>query len=63
MSEDQIEQEEFAYCPAHIQLISSHDRLCSKVDWIIKLMLANLFSVVLTLVTMVGGLLYYIAKG
>ena len=59
----ETQQEEFEYCPAHKQLISSHDRLCSKVDWIIKLMLANLFSVVLTLVTMVGGLLYYIAKG
>ena len=63
MSGDQTEQEEFVYCPAHVQLISSHDRLCDKVDWIIKLMLANLFSVVLTLVTVIGGLLYYIARG
>ena len=57
------QEDEFTYCPAHVQLISSHDRLCDKVDWIIKLMLANLFSVVLTLVTVIGGLLYYIARG
>ena len=55
--------EEFEYCPAHVQIVETQNRLCDKVDWIIKLMLANLFSVVLTLITMVGGLLYYIAKG
>ena len=57
------QQEEFNYCPAHTQFIADHGRLCNKVDWIIKLMLANLFSVVLTLLTVIGGLLYYIAKG
>ena len=56
------EKKEFDYCPAHIQIVETQNRLCDKVDWIIKLMLANLGSVVLTLVTMVGGLLYYIAK-
>ena len=56
-------QDELKYCPVHQQFVSSHDRLCSKVDWIIKLMLANLFSVVCTLVTIIGGMLYYISKG
>ncbi len=50
------------YCPVHESFMEQHNRLCLKVDWLIKLMLANLGSVILTLVTVIGGLLYYIAK-
>lgn len=57
------EQKEFDYCPAHAQLVETQNRLCNKVDWILKLLIANLGSVVLTLTTLIGGLLYYIAKG
>lgn len=43
------------FCPAH-------GRLCSKVDWILKLMIGNLGGVTLTLLTAVIGLVVYIAR-
>lgn len=54
--------EEFHYCPAHKSLVATQHRLCDKVDWIIKLMLTNLFAVILTLLSITGGLAYIVLK-
>lgn len=54
--------EEFQYCPAHEYLVDTQHRLCNKVDWIIKLMLTNLFAVILTLLSITGGLAYIVLK-
>ncbi len=50
------------YCPVHEQFTADHRRLCNKVDWIIKLMLTNLGAAVITLISVVVGLIVIIAK-
>jgi len=65
MNEQGIEdnpKDEHEYCPVHKHFVNSHDRLCSKVDKILLLMLTNLGGVVLTLLTITGTLMYFLIK-
>ena len=56
------EHEEFNYCPVHKRFVANHDRLCTKVDKILLLILGNLGGVVLTLLTIIGTLMYFLIK-